>query len=353
MPASSPIICCWSVRPELIPFEFQYLLGVDYAVGRLRSITPTNTTAMRARSIAYESGAARCPTPSRSLIGARAIPATAPPISAPSLLIDPLANGIAGRRPDASSSAIQVGYERKLLLGRRTPPRPICSRRCTPRSRPRCCSRPRTAWQFVSGQSRAGASQGALLCQDWPGFGSVKPEHFLAAADIADDANVNGMVALLFACFGAGTPDADQFLMDLSQAGTAPPLAPKPFIAALPRRLLAHPNGSALAVIGHIDRAWGFSIQAPKVSEPQIVPFRNSLGFIMKGTPVGHAMCGQFGARFAALSALLAERNLADRAARHAAERPRLVTAWIERNDAQNYVLLGDPAARIRKDTAR
>jgi hypothetical protein len=27
-----------------------------------------------------------------------------------------------------------------------------------------------------------------------------------------------------------------------------------------------------------------------------------------------------------------------------------LVTAWIQRNDAQNYVLLGDPAVRIRAD---
>jgi hypothetical protein len=27
-----------------------------------------------------------------------------------------------------------------------------------------------------------------------------------------------------------------------------------------------------------------------------------------------------------------------------------LVNAWIERNDAQNYVLLGDPAVRIRND---
>jgi len=27
-----------------------------------------------------------------------------------------------------------------------------------------------------------------------------------------------------------------------------------------------------------------------------------------------------------------------------------LVTRWLERNDAQNYVLLGDPAVRIRND---
>ena len=30
-----------------------------------------------------------------------------------------------------------------------------------------------------------------------------------------------------------------------------------------------------------------------------------------------------------------------------------LVTSWLERNDAQNYVLLGDPAVRIRKDALR
>jgi hypothetical protein len=27
-----------------------------------------------------------------------------------------------------------------------------------------------------------------------------------------------------------------------------------------------------------------------------------------------------------------------------------LVSRWLERNDAQNFVLLGDPAVRIRKD---
>jgi hypothetical protein len=204
--------------------------------------------------------------------------------------------------------------------------------------------------QLRSGQAAQATAQGALLCQDWPGFGSVRAEHFIAAADITDDANVNGLVALLFACFGAGTPDADQFLMDLSQAGKTQPLAPQPFIAALPRRLLTHPNGSALAVIGHVDRAWGFSIQAPKVPDAQIATFRNSIGNILNGTPVGHAMCEQFGARFSYLSALLLSATSPSAPAAMRLSDRDLVTRWLERNDAQNYVLLGDPAVSIRKD---
>ena len=178
----------------------------------------------------------------------------------------------------------------------------------------------------------------------------MKPAHILAAADVPDDANVNGMVAMIFACFGAGTPDADQFVMDLSQAGSAPTLAPKPFMSALPRRLLTHPNGSALAVIGHIDRAWAYSIQAPKTAGPQILAFRNSLGFIMTGMPIGYVLSGQFSSRFAALSAaLLSATSPTAPPAMRLPDRD-LVTAWIQRNDAQNYLLLGDPAVRIRAD---
>jgi hypothetical protein len=138
--------------------------------------------------------------------------------------------------------------------------------------------------------------------------------------------------------------------MDLSQAGKAPQLAPQPFVAALPRRLLAHPNGSALAVIGHIDRAWGFSIQSPKVSGPQIGTFRNSVGSILTGERVGHAICGQFGARFSALSVLLLSATSPSAANASRPSDRELVTRWLERNDAQNYVLLGDPAVRIRND---
>jgi hypothetical protein len=158
------------------------------------------------------------------------------------------------------------------------------------------------------------------------------------------------MVAFFFACFGGGTPDADQFLMDLSQAGKAPPLAPEPFVAALPRRLLAHPKGSALAVVGHIDRAWGYSIQPAKMTDAQIGPFHNGLCFLLNGSPVGHIVSQQFGQRYAALSNLLLQ-SLSPTAPAAARLGDRdLVTFWLERNDAQNYLLLGDPAVRIRKD---
>ncbi len=194
-----------------------------------------------------------------------------------------------------------------------------------------------------SGDPRQKSDQGALLCQDWSGFGDTRPEHFLTAADIGDDANVNGLIAFTFACFGAGTPDADQFLKDLSDTAEAPPMAPSPFVAALPQRLLGHPNGSALAVIGHVDRAWGCSIKTPHVSDAQIGTFRNTIGNVLTGTPVGHAVSGAFGARFAVLSTALASATSPSAPAGGRLSDRDLGLHWLERNDAQNYVVSAIP----------
>ena len=87
------------------------------------------------------------------------------------------------------------------------------------------------------------AEQGGLLCQDWPGYGAVRAEHYLVAADVPESANVHGMVAFLFACFGAGTPATRpiraRFRGDQTRRRL---LAPQPFVAALPQRLLSHPR---------------------------------------------------------------------------------------------------------------
>jgi hypothetical protein len=117
--------------------------------------------------------------------------------------------------------------------------------------------------------------------------------------------------------------------------------------------LLTHPKGSALAVIAHVDRAWGCSIQAPKTKDAQIMNFRASVGLILKGTQVGHAVCGNFGARFGILSAILANATSPTATPGTRPSDRDLVTFWLERNDAQNYVILGDPAVRIRANDLR
>jgi Peptidase family C25 len=349
-PAIVPYYLVLIGGPELIPFEFQYLLGVDYAVGRLTFDTAGEYERYVRSVIAYET--ARTIPNGREIAywGTRHPGDSATNLSA-ALLIDPLANGLAdgGLLKVPIHADPKVNYQRKLMAADSATKANLLDllHQAKP---PAMLFTASHGMQLRSGQSAQATTQGALLCQDWTTFGSVKPSHILAAADVLDDANVNGMVAMIFACFGAGTPDADQFLMDLSQAGNAPTLAPKPFISALPRRLLTHPNGSALAVIGHIDRAWAYSIQAPKTAGPQILAFRNSLGFLMTGMPVGYVLSGQFSSRFSALSAaLLSATSPTAPPAIRLPDRD-LVTAWIQRNDAQNYVLLGDPAVRIRAD---
>src|SRR5262249_50414378 len=115
------------------------------------------------------------------------------------------------------------------------------------------------------------------------------------------------------------------------------------FVAALPQKLLA--NG-ALAVISHVDRAWGFSIQAADAG-PQIQSFRNLLLRLMVGVPVGHATV-DFNQNYATASANLLSLLDPSRPGAKAATDKQLVWAWAERNDAQTYTVLGDPAVRLR-----
>jgi hypothetical protein len=335
--------------PTALPFDFQYLMGVEYAVGRL-AFDKAEEYAQYARSIvAYETAPAIRNAKEIVYWGTRHLGDPATNLSA-SLLLDPLANGVPGTQGALKDPIhAKVGYARKLYSGDEAVRDALLGTLHSDKA-PSVMFTASHGMAVKSGKPNQVSDNGGLLCQDWPGFGSVKREHFLAAADVADDANVSGLVAFFFACFGGGTPDADQFLMDLSQAGTAPPLAPQPFVASLPRRLLAHPKGSALAVVGHVDRAWSFSIQPAKMTDAQIGPFRNGLGFILDGSPVGHAIAQQFGQRYAALStALLGAVSPTAPAFMRPTDRD-LVIYWLERNDAQNYVVLGDPAVRIRKD---
>jgi len=108
---------------------------------------------------------------------------------------------------------------------------------------------------------------------------------------------------------------------------------------------LSYPGGGALACIGHVERAWGYSIR-PGTEDEQIGPFQNALSRILHGQPVGHAM-KDFDERYASLSAEL-NTKLEEIGFGGSFSDVSLASNWIERNDAEGYAVIGDPAVRLR-----
>jgi hypothetical protein len=186
--------------------------------------------------------------------------------------------------------------------------------------------------------------QGSLVCQDWPGPGSgaLDREHYFAAEDVGDEARVHGLVAFCFACFGAGTPRWDDFTR--RSQGERRQLAPGAFLGRLPQRLLGHPRGGALAVVGHVERAWGFSMMWPGAG-PQTGTFESALRRLLDGKPVGWAM-EVFNQRYAELASDLAAEVEALGFGKKLDE-TRLADLWTASHDARNYTVIGDPAVRV------
>lgn len=202
--------------------------------------------------------------------------------------------------------------------------------------------------EWPMGDSRQATAQGALYCGQSGHSSEPTPEEYFAAADLTDDAHVHGMIAFLFACFGGGTPTHDRYFnqKQLFQAngGKRRQLAAMPFFAPLPKRLLSHPNGSALACIGHIDRVFTTSF-SNRQGEPRLGAFRQGLGEILSGNPVGLVLT-TFNERYAAKSVEISARLEGG----EATISPKMITDWLIRNDAEGYILLGDPAVRLQPE---
>jgi hypothetical protein len=200
---------------------------------------------------------------------------------------------------------------------------------------------------FDNGDARQLTDQGALLCQDWPGpvqwkHKPVGQDFYFAGSDVDSNASLFGLVAFFFACYGAGTPKMDDFSRQALKAPSQ--IAPKDFLAALPKRMLAHPKGGALAVIGHVERAWGCSFSWGEAGS-QVTVFQSALKRLMDGFPIGYAF-EYFNGRYSELASDLAT---AIEDAEFGRKRPpaQMAGMWTARNDARNYVVLGDPFVRL------
>ncbi len=324
--------------PDEIPFEFQYALDLYWGVGRLWFETAAEFRQYAESVIRYET-MAEVPT-SRQM----AVFATRHDFDEATQLFsaevaEPMVNG--------SGTIAPVGARQKFALQPFVGDTAIKQNLhriwsgATPGGTPALLFTGGHGKSFRADDPQQAESQGALICQDWPGYGKLERDHFFDAADLSANTRMHGMVHFLFACYGGGWPQFDNF----SRMESTPKMvAPKPMMARLPQRLLSHRDGGTLAVLAHVDRAWAYSFRAGKTA--QIQGFRDVIGRIMRGDRLGQAT-DQFNIRWAALSTELSE--TLDQARLGLKLDPRsLANQWVARDDARNYVLFGDPAVRLR-----
>ncbi|MCP4655388.1 MAG: hypothetical protein GY856_08210 [bacterium] len=185
--------------------------------------------------------------------------------------------------------------------------------------------------------------QGALVCQDWPGPSAEKRtvdrKHYFSADDVRDDANLQGLVALIYACYSAGTPQLSNF--DHPVFAPTRELAPEPFVSALAKKLLRQ---GALAVAGHVERSWN-SFFSWKTDGDQVQVVDSTLRRLLQGHRVGYAM--EFvNHRHAELAVELNDR-WGDREQLVKYSQKQFKRLWRATNDTRNFVIIGDPAVYI------
>jgi Peptidase family C25 len=313
--------------PEMIPWEFQYELDMQYAVGRLWFETVDEYRRYAQNVVASEkSPRARAKS---AAVFAPEHGEDPPTALSREYLAAPLADRIekAGKgwsvhralAADATKANLQ-----KILDGS-APPDLLF-----------------TAGHGVyypgNDTDNQHALMGSLVCQDWPGHGcgrGPRADEFFSAEDV-NGADLGGLVSFHFACYSAGVPAIGDFHITRMRTAQAS------FVSRLPRRLL---QAGALAVIGHVDSGYQCSIDFPEAGK-HIEVFEDFIDrLLFKGHPVGSAM-EHFGVRYADLSRDLGV-ELEEEKRGEPADDAVLADLWIHSRDARNYVVLGDPAVRL------
>lgn len=318
--------------PESIPFTFQYQLDVQYAVGRIyfdrledyyqyaSSVVAAETKKFKRAKKAVFFGVSNPDDPATRMSSTR--------------LIQPLADQMKVQFKDWGVKMVAPANATKANLtsymgGDQTPALLFTASH---------------GMSFRVTDPRFSRHTGALLCQDWTGpkvGGPVTDKVYFSADDIPSDADVFGMLAFVFACYGGGIPKSDNFYKQAF--GAQKDIAPYAFLSQLPLRLLSHPRGGALGVFAHVERAWGSSIQWDGAVD-DVETFDSMTDALLKGKPAG-AATEYFNERYAEISTMLTEEL--DSSNEDNQDDVKLAGMWTSNNDARNYTFIGDPAVRL------
>ena len=205
---------------------------------------------------------------------------------------------------------------------------------------------PRSGWKKEADRR---ARQGAMV------FGGTD---FVTGDDLAARPFMAGGVWFMFACYSAGTPDVSAYHHWLERLaalgkikGGADVLASLKgdgaFVAALPKRVLANPDGP-VAFVGHVDLAWSYSFQdGDDTSKRRAGQFQRIVEPLLRANRVGLSIAELTLAQQQTETELVGYYDEDTRTAAATGDAGKRAFLWMQRNDLAGYVLLGDPAARL------
>jgi hypothetical protein len=342
-PENVPYYLMIVAGPEKISYRFQYELDVVYAVGRLwfevDGKPDLDAFAHYARNVCeVEIGGLQRPK-RVSLFGVKHYGDQATRLSA-DLLVKPLTQQLSKAFPDWTCTPVTDGAAKRaalteLLGGKETPALLFTASH---------------GMGYPAGDLRQDRQQGALLCSDfqqpltWQGGLQITDDNYVSAETVSADADLRGLITFHFACYGCGTPEVDDFacVPGLARFSCA---TPRPTVSRLPQRLLGLSRG-ALAVVGHVDRAWSYSFFGGNKLGSQTTTFSSTLAQLLNGRRLGFAL-EFFNQYHASLGTELGDVLKRVHDLSFTPDPVELADLWTADNDARNYVLIGDPAVRL------
>ncbi len=343
-PAYLPYYLLIVASPEQIPFKFQYSLDNEHAVGRLYFDTPDEYEQYIARLIAYEA------TPQRELRAAF-FAAQNKNDDATFLSANHLAHPL--MKQLSASKVVPYAYQYEPFIGdAATKPALIelLTRSIQP---PSLVFTATHGLGFPKDHPLQKSDQGALVTGEWErppvdaADAAIPDSQYVAGRHVPFSANCDGLIVFSYACYSAGTPRFDDFS---HLKHTMPQeLASQALVAQLPQRLLAQ---GALAFIGHVERAWGYSFLTPGLGR-SLDTFQSTLESILSGEPIGHAF-EYLNDRQLDLSQVITAANDDSLLSQYQLGDPvnvdELAEIWTAYNDARAYVVFGDPFVRLQPD---
>lgn len=312
--------------PERVPFELQYSLDVQYAVGRLHLDSADEYRRYAELVERLETD----PPPTRDA----AIFGVAGPepeeILLSEALVRPLARRLGTLKDESPSSpalrVISSTLKRDFEALLRDPP----------------------GFLFAAGHGLFCRSDhphietflGALVCSDHHLSGTLDARSYVSGRDLDRlRPDLQGLITFLFACYGGGAPRFDTFRENAT--GPISEVAPRAMVSHLAKRMLAH---GAQAFVGHVDRAWSLSFDWSTGRGDQTKIFDSVCRQLLSGARLGHAL-EWINQRYAEGAAELTE--YAERITLEPGDGERIRRIRKATLDARNYLVIGDPAVRL------